>query len=251
MKTQLLYILVSSPADVYTEQVLVSATSARRRNPSAVMLLLTDSDTIVTPALQSLFDRVIRQDFQADIPPMKRSRLLKTGMRSLVEGDFLFIDADTIVARPLDGIDAMEAPLAACPDLHSHFPEHPHYEATVNMCRKLCEDYNGTVPDTIEALTTLPGVGRKTANLIVGDIFQQPAVVVDTHCIRITGRLGFHQSKDAAKIEKLLRDLLPPDRSNDFCHRLVLHGRAVCKAGHPQCHACCLQSICQYAADHT
>ncbi|HCA55240.1 MAG: endonuclease III [Acutalibacteraceae bacterium] len=121
----------------------------------------------------------------------------------------------------------------------------------VNMCRKLCEDYNGTVPDTIEALTTLPGVGRKTANLIVGDIFQQPAVVVDTHCIRITGRLGFHQSKDAAKIEKLLRDLLPPDRSNDFCHRLVLHGRAVCKAGHPQCHACCLQSICQYAADHT
>ena len=74
MKTQLLYILVSSPADVYTEQVLVSATSARRRNPSAVMLLLTDSDTIVTPALQSLFDRVIRQDFPADIPPMKRSR---------------------------------------------------------------------------------------------------------------------------------------------------------------------------------
>ena len=137
MKTQLLYILVSSPADVYTEQVLVSATSARRRNPSAVMLLLTDSDTIVTPALQSLFDRVIRQDFPADIPPMKRSRLLKTGMRSLVEGDFLFIDADTIVARPLDGIDAVEAPLAACPDLHSHFPEHPHYEATVNMCRKL------------------------------------------------------------------------------------------------------------------
>ncbi len=137
MKTQLLYILVSSPADVYTEQILVSATSARRRNPSAVMLLLTDSDTIVTPALQSLFDRVIRQDFPADIPPMKRSRLLKTGMRSLVEGDFLFIDADTIVARPLDGIDAVEAPLAACPDLHSHFPEHPHYEATVNMCRKL------------------------------------------------------------------------------------------------------------------
>ena len=137
MKTQLLYILVSSPADVYTEQVLVSATSARRRNPSAVMLLLTDSDTIVTPALQSLFDRVIRQVFPADIPPMKRSRLLKTGMRSLVEGDFLFIDADTIVARPLDGIDAVEAPLAACPDLHSHFPEHPHYEATVNMCRKL------------------------------------------------------------------------------------------------------------------
>lgn len=137
MKTQLLYILVSSGADVYTEQVLVSATSAKRRNPSARMLLLTDTDTLVPPSLESLFDRVIRQDFPADIPPMKRSRLLKTGMRGLVEGDFLFIDADTIVARPLDDIDAVEAPLAACPDLHSPFREHPHYEATVNMCRKL------------------------------------------------------------------------------------------------------------------
>ena len=121
----------------------------------------------------------------------------------------------------------------------------------VAMCQMLRDEYHGIVPDTIEALTRLPGVGRKTANLIVGDIFGQPAVVVDTHCIRLTGRLGFHQSKDAVKIEKLLRELLPPDRSNDFCHRLVLHGRAVCKAGKPLCDACCLQKICQYAADHT
>lgn len=120
----------------------------------------------------------------------------------------------------------------------------------VAMCQMLCDEFGGTVPDTIEALTRLPGVGRKTANLIVGDIFGQPAVVVDTHCIRITGRLGFHQSKDAAKIETLLRELLPPDRSNDFCHRLVLHGRAVCKAGKPLCEQCCLWEICQYAADH-
>ena len=143
MKTQLLYILVSSGADVYMEQAFVSATSAKRRNPSARMLLLTDTDTLVPPSLESLFDRVIRQDFPADIPLMKRSRLLKTGMRGPVEGDFLFIDADTIVARPLDDIDAVEAPLAACLDLHSPFPQHPHYGATVNMCRKLGFDASG------------------------------------------------------------------------------------------------------------
>ena len=118
----------------------------------------------------------------------------------------------------------------------------------VNMCKMLCEVYDGKVPDSIEKLTKLPGIGRKTANLIMGDIFGKPAVVVDTHCIRITGRLGFHQSKDAAKIEKILRECLPPEKSNDFCHRLVMHGRAVCKAGKPQCTQCCLSEICQYAA---
>lgn len=137
MKTQLLYILVSSGADVYTEQALVSATSARWRNPSARMVLLSDADTQVPDALARLFDRVIRVPFPADVPAMKRSRLLKTGMRSYVEGDFLFIDADTVVARPLEEIDAITAPLAACRDLHSPFQEHPHYRATVNMCRRL------------------------------------------------------------------------------------------------------------------
>ena len=114
----------------------------------------------------------------------------------------------------------------------------------VSMCRMLRDDFDGNVPDTIEELTRLPGVGRKTANLVVGDIFGKPAVVVDTHCIRITGRLGFHNTKDAVKIERILRDLLPPDRSNDFCHRLVLHGRAVCDARKPKCEECCLKEIC-------
>ncbi|MBQ4180327.1 MAG: endonuclease III, partial [Ruminococcus sp.] len=97
----------------------------------------------------------------------------------------------------------------------------------VEMCKKLRDDFGGEVPDTIEALTTLPGVGRKTANLICGDIFGKPAVVVDTHCIRITTRLGLHKQTDQKKIEMELKKLLPPDESNDFCHRLVLHGRAV------------------------
>lgn len=117
----------------------------------------------------------------------------------------------------------------------------------VNMCIMLRDRFGGKVPDTIEQLTTLPGVGRKTANLIIGDIFKKPAVVVDTHCIRITGRLGFHTIKDAAKIEKILRDILPPEESNDFCHRLVLHGRAVCDARKPKCDICCMREFCKTA----
>lgn len=117
----------------------------------------------------------------------------------------------------------------------------------VAMCAALRDRFGGNVPDTVEQLVTLPGVGRKTANLVVGDIFKKPAVVVDTHCIRITSRLGFHNIKDAAKIEKILRELLPPEESNDFCHRIVLHGRAVCTARNPKCSICCMQNICPSA----
>lgn len=120
----------------------------------------------------------------------------------------------------------------------------------VAMCIALRDNFNGIVPDTIEQLITLPGIGRKTANLVVGDIFHKPAVVVDTHCIRITGKLGFHNIKDAAKIEKILRDILPPEESNDFCHRLVLHGRAVCNARSPKCDICCMNSFCKFALEN-
>lgn len=116
----------------------------------------------------------------------------------------------------------------------------------VAMCQMLVSDFGGVVPDTIEKLIKLHGVGRKTANLVVGDIFGKPAVVVDTHCIRITSRLGFHSIKDATKIEKILRDVLPPEESNDFCHRLVLHGRAVCDARKPKCDECCMNGFCEY-----
>lgn len=115
----------------------------------------------------------------------------------------------------------------------------------VEMSKSIMEKFDGEVPDTLEELTSLSGVGRKTANLIVGDVYHKPAVVVDTHCIRITRRLGLHTEKDAAKIEKILRDLLPPEESNDFCHRLVLHGRAVCKAPTPKCDECCMKDFCR------
>ena len=115
------------------------------------------------------------------------------------------------------------------------------------MCKMLKEDFGGTVPDNIEELTKLPGVGRKTANLIVGDVYHKPAVVTDTHCIRICGRIGISEGKEPFKVEKQLRAVLPPEESNAFCHRLVLHGRAVCTARSPKCSECCMKDFCKYA----
>lgn len=116
----------------------------------------------------------------------------------------------------------------------------------VAMARVLCEQYDGRVPSTLEELIALPGIGRKTANLVMGDIFGMPgAVVVDTHCIRITRRLGLHDESDQKKIEDILRRLLPPDESNNFCHRLVLHGRAVCTARKAMCDSCCMKDFCR------
>ena len=115
----------------------------------------------------------------------------------------------------------------------------------VAMCRMLREVYGGKMPDTIEELTKLPGVGRKTANLVCGDVFGKPAVVADTHCIRITGRLGLTDgSRDPLKVETQLRRVLPPEESNAFCHRLVLFGRDVCTARAPKCAQCPLADTC-------
>jgi endonuclease-3 len=110
--------------------------------------------------------------------------------------------------------------------------------------KMLLTDFGGEVPDNMESLLKLPGVGRKTANLILGDVFGKPAVVVDTHCIRLTNRMGLVASDDPVKIETLLRGLLPPERSSDFCHRLVLHGRAVCTARRAMCERCCAAQWC-------
>lgn len=114
----------------------------------------------------------------------------------------------------------------------------------------LLSEYGGKVPDTMEDLLKLPGVGRKTANLILGDVYHTPGVVVaDTHCIRITGLLGLTDgTKDPQKVEMQLREVLPPEESNDFCHRMVLHGRAVCIARRPQCQSCTLRPWCDHFA---
>ena len=120
----------------------------------------------------------------------------------------------------------------------------------VLCARKLVAEYGGRVPDTMEALTSLPGVGRKTANLILGDVYHKPAVVVDTHCIRLSNRMGLVDGlKDPVKIETALRKILPSEESSDFCHRLVLHGRAVCTARKPLCSTCCVRHVCQTAEE--
>lgn len=116
----------------------------------------------------------------------------------------------------------------------------------IAMCQMLLEEFHGVLPDTVEELTRLPGIGRKTANLVIGDIYHKPAVVCDTHCIRITNLLGLTKGKDAYKVEKQLRAILPMDRANDFCHRLVLHGRDTCIANRPKCASCCMKDFCDH-----
>lgn len=118
----------------------------------------------------------------------------------------------------------------------------------VACAQMLLERFDGKVPDNMEDLLSLPGVGRKTANLILGDIYGKEGYVCDTHCIRITGRLGITDgSKDPVKVEMQLRKCISPDESNDFCHRMVLHGRALCMARNPQCALCPLRSLCDYS----
>ncbi len=115
----------------------------------------------------------------------------------------------------------------------------------VLSCQMVRDVYSGKVPDTMEALLKIPGVGRKTANLLLGDLYGKPAVVCDTHCIRITNKLGFTVGKDPVKVEKQLWEILPPEETSDFCHRIVLHGRAVCDARKPACDRCTLAPFCK------
>ena len=116
----------------------------------------------------------------------------------------------------------------------------------IACCKKIIEDYNGEVPDTMEKLLTLPGTGRKTANLILGEIFGKPSVVVDTHCIRLSGRIGLTKQTSPEKIEVDLKKIIAPQEQLDFCHRLVYHGRAICNARNPKCSECSLNSFCKY-----
>lgn len=117
----------------------------------------------------------------------------------------------------------------------------------INLCMKMLRDeYNCVVPDNMEDLLRLPGVGRKSANLILGDVFGKPAIVADTHCIRLSNRLGFLNSTDMYKVEMELKRVVAPEKQNDFCHRLVEHGRAVCTARKAMCEKCVLAEYCSY-----
>lgn len=115
----------------------------------------------------------------------------------------------------------------------------------IACCRRLRDVYGGKVPDTMEDLLTLAGTGRKTANLVLGDIYGKPAVVVDTHCMRLSKRIGLTENDEPAKIEIDLKEIVPEDYQLRMCHQFVYHGRAVCTARKPKCAECVLEDVCQ------
>ena len=153
----------------------------------------------------------------------------------------LFCKYSTLLSLAEADVADIEAIVKPCGLFHTKARD------IVNLSRMLIADYGGELPDSLEELTKLPGVGRKTANLVMGDIFGKPAVVTDTHCIRICGRLGLTKETEPYKVEMDLKKILPPEKSNDFCHRLVHFGREFCKARGPQCTACPLRGICRQA----
>ncbi len=149
-----------------------------------------------------------------------------------------FPTLESLAQAPVEEIEAIVKP---CGLGHSKARD-------ISACMKvLLEQYEGRVPDNMEALLALPGVGRKSANLVLGDVFGKPAIVTDTHCIRLVNRMGLVDGiKEPGKVEKELWKLIPPEEGNDFCHRLVDHGRAVCTARtRPYCEKCCLADICR------
>ena len=152
----------------------------------------------------------------------------------------LFERFPTLEAFASADVEEVEKYIRSCGFYHAKAKD------IVNCAKAIIEKHGGKVPSSMEELTALPGVGRKTANLILGDIFRVPgSVVVDTHCIRISNKLGLVDGlKEPEKIERKLREILPPEKSNDFCHCLVLHGRAVCNARKPKCEICCLKELC-------
>lgn len=135
-------------------------------------------------------------------------------------------------------IEQVEELIKSCGLYHSKAKD------LVALGKVLVEKFNSEVPSTMEELTSLPGIGRKTANLILGDVYGKPAVVTDTHFIRICNRMGFVNTKEPKKVEDAMRKILPPEKSNDFCHRSVLHGRALCTARSPKCDLCPIKDIC-------
>ncbi len=151
-----------------------------------------------------------------------------------------FPDVNALAEAPVEEIEAIVRP---CGLGRSKAKD-------ISACMKILRDeYGGNVPDDFDKLLALPGVGRKSANLIMGDVFGKPAIVTDTHCIRLVNRFGLVKGiKEPAKVEKELWKIIPPNEGNDFCHRLVYHGREVCTARtKPYCDRCCLQDICKKA----
>lgn len=196
----------------------------------------------VTELLKGAYpDAVCALIYQKDYELLFATRLSAqcTDVRvNLVTKD-LFVEFPSLESFAEAPVEAIEEGIKTCGLFHTKARD---IKAAAQM---LLTDFGGKVPDNMEELLKLPGIGRKTANLILGDIYGQPAIVTDTHCIRLSNRLGFvKDEKDPFKVETALRKLLDPMESSDFCHRLVLHGRECCTARSPQCQKCCLATVC-------
>jgi len=152
----------------------------------------------------------------------------------------LFVKYPTLESFANANLEELEQEVKPCGFYHMKA------KSLKEMANQLINDFGGKVPDNMEDLLSLSGVGRKTANLVLGDIYKKPAVVTDTHCIRIAGRLGMTENKEPAKVEKDLVKLLPPESSNRFCHQIVQFGRDVCRARSPKCRECTLNYFCRY-----
>lgn len=150
----------------------------------------------------------------------------------------LFVQYPTLESFAQADLAELESVIRPCGFYHTKA------QSIIGMAQRLLEVYGGEIPDTMEELLTLPGIGRKTANLMMGDIHKKPAIVTDTHCIRICGRLGLTKNKEPQKVEMDLWKLIPPEESSDFCHRIVLFGREFCTARAPKCGNCPLREIC-------
>lgn len=186
-------------------------------------------------------DAVCALHYQHDYELLFATRLSAqcTDVRVNLVTEKLFVDFPTLQSFADAPLEAIEEGIKTCGLFRTKARD---IKACAGM---LLSDFGGKVPDNMADLLKLPGIGRKTANLILGDIYGQPAIVTDTHCIRLSNRLGFVENvKDPVKVEKALREIIPPKESSDFCHRLVLHGREVCTARAPKCEKCCLAAVC-------
>jgi endonuclease-3 len=163
-----------------------------------------------------------------------------TDARVNIVTETLFKKYPTLEAFATADIEELENDVKPCGFYHTKA------KSLKGMAEKLIRDFGGELPQTMEELLTLPGIGRKTANLVMGDIWGKPAIVTDTHFIRITGRLGLTKNKEPAKVEKDLVKLIPPEKSSDFCHRIVQFGRDTCRARTPLCSECPLNYFCTY-----
>ena len=206
------------------------------KNPVEVNAIIAELERLYPDALCSL---EYKKDYELLFAVRLSAQCTDARVNIVVEKLYeKFPDVDALADAPVEEIEAIVKP---CGLGHSKARD-------ISACMKILRDkYQGKVPDDFDELLSLPGVGRKSANLVMGDVFGKPAIVTDTHCIRLVNRMGLVDGiKEPAKVEKELWKIIPPEEGSDFCHRLVYHGREVCTARtHPYCEKCCISDICK------